>query len=401
MRTSVLVPTLLLASLNQAFGQFTVFDTDNSDLPSNDVKNVEGRTPGVTWVGTYEGLARIQGSTWTIYTTWNSGIDADVASAVAAESNGDVWVGTFNGLSVFDGTNWAAHTDSLDDYTVYWVVTDNTDRVVVGPYQAGLAVYNGLYWTSYNTVNSDLPDNDVKAIAVANNGVIWAGTSNGLASFNGSTWNVYTSSNSPLPGNNILALAVEPDGTVWISTSSYGVASFDGNTWNTYNTDNSDLPGNDVRSFAVDGGGNIWMGHGNYGLTRFNGTAWTNYNTDNSNLPANNVNHLDIDAAGALLMATGGGFVKLGNPVSVEESSANLSISLAPNPATDWIQVSANTADHGTFTLTDLQGQRVMEPRQLLVEQFIDIRQLAAGQYLACFTTEQGTVTRKVVVAPR
>jgi ligand-binding sensor domain-containing protein len=56
----------------------------------------------------------------------------------------------------------------------------------------GLAKFDGVNWTVYNTSNSGLPDNDVTAIAIDGGGNKWIGTyGGGLAKFDGVNWTVY------------------------------------------------------------------------------------------------------------------------------------------------------------------------------------------------------------------
>jgi ligand-binding sensor domain-containing protein len=74
-------------------------------------------------------------------------------------------------------------------------------------------------WTVYNTSNSGLPSNDVRAIAIDGQGNKWIGTPNGgLAKFDGVNWTVYNTSNSGLPSNSVHAIAIDEQGNKWIGT---------------------------------------------------------------------------------------------------------------------------------------------------------------------------------------
>jgi ligand-binding sensor domain-containing protein len=65
-----------------------------------------------------------------------------------------------------------------------------------------LAKFDGVNWTVYNTSNSGLPDNYVRAIAIDGQGNKWIGTlGEGLAKFDDVNWTVYNTSNSGLPDN--------------------------------------------------------------------------------------------------------------------------------------------------------------------------------------------------------
>jgi hypothetical protein len=84
--------------------------------------------------------------------------------------------------------------------------------------------------------------------------------SGGLAKFDGVNWTVYNTSNSGLPDNYVRAIAIDGQGNKWIGTDGGGLAKFDGVRWTVYNTSNSGLPDNWVNAIAIDGQGNKWIG---------------------------------------------------------------------------------------------------------------------------------------------
>ena len=82
----------------------------------------------------------------------------------------------------------------------------------------GLARLADGQWQIYTAANSDLPDDYVQALAVAD-GALWVGTGGaGLARFADGQWQVYTTANSDLPDDDVLALAAA-DGALWVGTS--------------------------------------------------------------------------------------------------------------------------------------------------------------------------------------
>jgi len=182
-------------------------------------------------------------------------------------------------------------------------------------------------WTIYNNVNSPLPENSVRCIAFAQNGVKWVGTDFGLASFDGTTWNIYKTTNSGIPDNAIRSLAVDDQNNVWIGTFTTGLVKFDGVNWTTYSTFNSDIPDDFVRSLAFDTLGNLWVGTIG-GLGYFDGTTWIIYNSSNSILISNNISALHVDESdNSLSIGTvnGGIVLKDGNNwIHLTLSNSNL-----------------------------------------------------------------------------
>jgi ligand-binding sensor domain-containing protein len=102
------------------------------------------------WVGTNGGLVKLNKSTgeFIVYDKWNSGnCLITMFGAIAIDGQGNKWIGTDGG---------------------------------------GLAKFDGINWTVYNTSNSGLPDNYVRAIAIDGQGNKWIGTDGGgLAKFDG------------------------------------------------------------------------------------------------------------------------------------------------------------------------------------------------------------------------
>ncbi len=89
--------------------------------------------------------------------------------------------------------NGLAKIDSLDSWTVYntsnsglpenyirAVFVDAENNLFVGTYLGGLAKYDGTTWTNFNPVNSPLPDYHVRAVTKDIYDTIWIGTTAGL-----------------------------------------------------------------------------------------------------------------------------------------------------------------------------------------------------------------------------
>jgi len=84
---------------------WTVYNTSNSGLPSDDVTVVAIDKQGNKWIGTWwGGLAKFDGVNWTVYNTSNSGLPGDYVLAIAIDSAGNRWIGTYEGgLGVYRG----------------------------------------------------------------------------------------------------------------------------------------------------------------------------------------------------------------------------------------------------------------------------------------------------------
>lgn len=116
---------------------FTIFNNNNSQIPSNNVYDLEMAPDGTLWVGTDFGLGKFNGTDWTVYRTSNSGLSYNLVTDVAIENNNTIWVGTLNSLMKFDGNS---------------------------------------NWTKFDTANSEIPGGVVDQILVDNLGNKWIGS---------------------------------------------------------------------------------------------------------------------------------------------------------------------------------------------------------------------------------
>ncbi len=164
-----------------------MYDTQNSDLPDNDVFSISIDQNGNKWIATYGGgVAFFDGSNWTIYNTSNSDLPSDAATCINIEANGKKWIGTYGG---------------------------------------GLASFDGVNWEVYKSSNSDLPSNVIRTISIDAHGNKWIGTNGGgVAIFNDTSWTVHHIFNSGLPNNYIRSIEFENNGNAWIATHGGGLA---------------------------------------------------------------------------------------------------------------------------------------------------------------------------------
>jgi ligand-binding sensor domain-containing protein len=118
--------------------------------------------------------------------------------------------------------------------------------------------------------HNGLTSNQVKALALSDDGYLICGTNNGLnyvhlsAINDPAAWQHFFTDNSPLPGNFINAVSVI-DNTIVAATRG-GLARIDNiNTlaeWSVFHQDNSLLLSNEIISVFIDGSDNIWFSYG-------------------------------------------------------------------------------------------------------------------------------------------
>ena len=308
--------TLGAAAMAQGNGTWTLYNTKNSDIGSNNIAAVAADNKGA-WVGTYQGLCRLNGASWLDYAMFNEKLKDQSINCLMVDQRGVVWIGTDDyGVIEFDGTHWTEYTTETrrlkmkfvkeivqDKDGVFWIgvtlggvvrfdgytwekftpddcgllsdfvldlAVDRANRKWITT-NGGVSVYNDRRWVNYTVDNSGLPDNIVPAVAIDKNNVKWFGTLNGLASFDGEEWKIWNTSNCPIPGNQVNDIAFDSEGMLWIATSA-GAAVFDGvDRWVVFTSKNSQLPAGNIYKVSVGKNGDCWFGSDSKGLARLVG----------------------------------------------------------------------------------------------------------------------------------
>jgi len=106
------------------------------------------------------------------------------------------------------------------------------DYIWVGTGRGGLVKIDRLSGISlfWRKLNSGLPSNSIRSIVIDASDNKWIGTEEGLAKFDGVNWTVYNTSNSGLPSNSVSSIIIDASDNKWIGTGA-GLAKFDDINW--------------------------------------------------------------------------------------------------------------------------------------------------------------------------
>ncbi|HLD28842.1 MAG TPA: hypothetical protein VJC03_00765, partial [bacterium] len=193
--------------------------------------------------------------------TVKDGLPTNDVIAACADGDGNKWFGFFNeGVARFDGAVWKIYTD--DDGLGHFMPNNNglffdgTDLWACTP--GGLSKYlvAGDSWTTYDTLNSDIIQDDVRCIAKDGSGNKWIGTAAGVSKFDGVNWTDYDKSGSGIHTDTVYGIAVDGNGAVWFAGTGGALSKFDGASWSTYSAAGSF---NHVYSLVIDSEGNKWL----------------------------------------------------------------------------------------------------------------------------------------------
>jgi ligand-binding sensor domain-containing protein len=299
----------------------------NSEMPGNDIGCIESDEFGNMWIG-------VNGDC--CYLIKFNGINLEekysvgpimlpdskhiflIRSMITSDDKGIMWLGTSNGLIEFDGTSftrWDKTNSYLPGNFIQDIEIDSEgNKWIATGYPSGIASETyGLVkidtdWkvTTFDTLNSQIPSNDVWCIEIDKYDNIWVGTSRyawapyggkGLAKFDGTTWTLYNVNNTGLPSNNIIDIKIDDVDNKWILTES-GLAKYDNLSWEVYNREEEDYWA--VSCLAIDNSGSKFIGTGastsaTLGMLRFDGTVWSQFDENNSGLPSHHICNICID----------------------------------------------------------------------------------------------------------
>ncbi len=195
-----------------------------ASLTSPVVLTMAHGTGGDVWLGTPDGLNRIQGTRVEKFTS-ATGLPDDYVRSVLVDAHGTVWASTRRGLVERRGSHFRTYTrmDGLSSDSVGPLVESNAPQAAAGK----------------PSVDSDL----------------WIGTAAGLSHLHRGT--VQNFSAGADPGSSVVtAIAQEEDGTLWVGLHGRGLFMFAEGRF--LPVPNAALPA-EVISLVVDASGYLWL----------------------------------------------------------------------------------------------------------------------------------------------
>jgi hypothetical protein len=399
--------------------QWRVFTTSNSPLPSNSVGPIVVDRNNVKWIGSPNGMVRIEGNIWQIFDTTNTPLDTNRIFPMALDSLNNIWCIVWGkGIAKFDGTNWIIHNTSnsglpSNTNATISIGLDNTKWISF----PGLIKFDDVTWTWYNSTNSGLPTNAATNTAIEDQ-TKWIGMvvlSGGMAKFNDTNWVIYNTGNSGLPSNVINQIRIDQYGNKWICTYAGGLAKFNSmlNSWTVYNPSNSGIPSYDIFRISFRNGYQKMVVTEAEGISIFNDTTWQNFNTSNSPLPNNIVNDIKIDKNNNIWITTLGG-IAIYNPNNIIGINNNEIIKIPksfvlyqnyPNPFNPKTKISYELSKNTFVNLTvyNIEGKVIsilVNKNQSKGAYTINYSagKLATGIYFYNLKTNTYTETKKMIL---
>ena len=252
-----------------------------------------------------------------VHDSWRSGqgLPQNTGLSLARTSDGFLWVGTEEGIARFDGTTFVpfdrGNTPGIPHNLVYSLLGDADGSLWVGT-AAGLARLTEGKARTFGA-RENVPEKAVRCLLQDRSGAVWAGTwGGGLARIVTGAATVFTTRDG-LAGDEVSSLLEDPDGTLWIATAA-GLS--------------RRRPDGRIEPFTVPGArdsrfrglcrakdGSFWVGSGS-GLARLKDGAWRRFGTEDG-LPSEKIHTLAADRDGNVWAATAAGLCRIaGDSVS-------------------------------------------------------------------------------------
>ena len=388
---------LMLLSISMSAQTWTNYNSTDGlieGIISNIIIDSEGTAWFVDWMdGDNPGVGNFDGSNWEQF-PMGEGPSGNRFQGLLQDGDGDYWFGGFldeTGLDRFDGTNWTNFTtsDGLAGDNVSDILLGNNGNVWIACWDAvgsGVTAYDGNDFTSFLADGNVLPEVAVRRLDQTSNDDLWMATSGGVVFFDFIDYTLYASVDG-LSADAFEVILVDDADEIWAGAdigSGGGLNHFDGSSWTIY-TQADGLPDNSIRALFQDTDGNLWIGT-NGGISRFNGIDFLNYTTDDG-LIGNNVRAITQDGQGNLWIGTWDGISVL-NPTLGIFDNQTIDLAIAPNPATDLVQISSD-APIKNVMVYDMLGKLLLEFDDDSISR-ISVASLSAGSYWVAVESDRG-----------
>ncbi|MFC1476705.1 two-component regulator propeller domain-containing protein [Fibrobacterota bacterium] len=152
---------------------------------------------------------------------------------------------------------------------------------------------------------------------------VWIHTKGGIAKLNTVTAKMefYNTGNSELKSNSVRALALDSTGSLWAGTN-WGISRYNGLNWTTYTKENSNIGPCYKNSLAVDKDNNVWAGSWGFStISIFNGMVWEYYNAIDPGAPQNSINSIITDWRGKTLVGASWGILYADKDTSITDTT--------------------------------------------------------------------------------
>ncbi|MFK8045895.1 MAG: two-component regulator propeller domain-containing protein [Crocinitomicaceae bacterium] len=218
-------------------------------LSNNFVRSITQDHNGNLWVGTDQGISIIDPSEKEISSKLkvNFNLPHKKIRSLLADSN-KVWIGTDNGLCKIQDGKLSVYTkaDGLTDNIILSLFIDKQSNLWIGT-NNGLSRYENGNFKSW-TVENGLINNRIRTICEDSNGQMWFGTKKGISILHNNRF-ININGKNGLSNERIRCIQKDSFGNIWIGTYFGGIMRFNYRDFISFSTRDG-LPSNQILSIA-------------------------------------------------------------------------------------------------------------------------------------------------------
>ncbi|MBN2245569.1 MAG: response regulator [Candidatus Aminicenantes bacterium] len=250
----------------------TYFDT-SLGIPSNTVRTVLLDRNGGLWLGTDQGLCRMEAQQVTVYTT-SHGLDHNNIYTLFEDSSGRIWIGTETGLNYWEKgvIKCLSRRMPIPQKRIWYIDENNESKICFTTSDQMFTVDEdklievfSLELTGYT--NHVLRDK---------HGGFWFSTMNGVQYWDSGQVQIF-SQETGLSGDSIKCVLIDHEENIWIGTDGAGLNRMTKSNIDTFQSVDN-MPRASIVPICSDGEEGIWIGGNGEGLFHLNNNTvrcWT------------------------------------------------------------------------------------------------------------------------------
>ncbi|MCX2738469.1 ligand-binding sensor domain-containing protein [Pontibacter anaerobius] len=374
-----------LATNNGIFYLSSTSVVKYKELPEISYTAIAHTPSGDLWAGSQDsGVYNVSGTHLTHYSTSNSPLPHNQVTAITADKQGKVWIGTDQGLAKVNSGSLSLVQlpGQLNSSHITSFTHDRYQNLWIGLQRNGLLKYNGSKFT-YLTRRSGLRTSRITALASDTEGNVWIGTNGyGVQQYR-APWFVHYFDFGTISEPRVTAVAQDSDNTMWFGTDEGELARMlpQGPQWHTP----TPWPrGATIYSF-LPVGEELWASTSN-GIWRLGKGSPRRYAAAEG-LPAPDVYEAATGPDGKLYFATAGGVVTLRQDSLklIPAAEGNIRANTIFRDSKDRLWIGA---DQGIFLV---KQDQLEQPRELKGLNLSEIRSITEDKngnlYFAAFNT--------------